>query len=115
MARLEPLLLDQDWLQQLGIVWVRANDEGSGGEGHDVSASIDFVWETIATKNQRAQHREAAVLNRLSGAQVRPILIQTKIRICLPLVFSSTKVALLIYYGILQNPFQHFPSPITFC
>lgn len=99
MARLEPLLLDQDWLQRLGVAWVRANDEESGGDGHDDGASIDFVWETIATKNQRSQHRKAAVLNRLSGAQVPPTvphktnpkpISASAFHLILSLVFNST-------------------------
>lgn len=70
MARLEPLLLGED----LGhtrqrVEWSRApgGDGGSAGGGD----RIDFVWETTVLKQQLKEHRNATILNRLSGAQVR--------------------------------------------
>ena len=72
VARLDPLLLHGDWERGKGVAWVRADDKVSGAEDcDDAATSIDFVWETVATKHQRAQHRKAVVLNRLSGAQVQ--------------------------------------------
>lgn len=122
VARLEPLLLDQDWSQRMRIAWFRANDEGSGGEGHDDGASIDFVWETIATKNQRAQHRRAAVLNRLSGAQVLQSPNQTfhekqkKQFTYLPSMqpFNLSLVLQKSHYGILGNPWTDRLGVSTF-
>lgn len=64
VARLEPLLLDQGGRNQRPTIWLRSLDSGDDG------ARIDFVWETTVTKQQQQRHRDARVLNRLSGAQV---------------------------------------------
>lgn len=68
VARLEPLLLGRHWGERHRLTWWRALNGDSGGAVN--SASIDFVWETTVSKQQRVEHRNARVLNRLSGAQV---------------------------------------------
>lgn len=74
VARLEPLLLNRTRGDGRTAIWRRALSSG-GGSGNSpatsCSAQLDFVWETTATKEQRQQHRNARVLNRLNGAQVR--------------------------------------------
>lgn len=61
VARLEPLLLAREWSGGRAT-WSPAIMSGS--------SVIDFVWETTVTKARREQHRNARVLNRLSGSQV---------------------------------------------
>ncbi|CAM9903066.1 unnamed protein product [Ectocarpus sp. 6 AP-2014] len=64
VARLEPLLLGQGGRNQRPTIWSRSLDSGDDG------VRVDFVWETTVTKQQQRRHRDARVLNRLSGAQV---------------------------------------------
>ena len=72
VARIEPLLLNRDQGSRREAIWSRAGGSGAGGgRGDPGSPRLDFVWETTVTKEQRQQHRNARVLNRLSGAQVR--------------------------------------------
>lgn len=66
IARLEPLLVQGDWESRRRIKWSRA----SAGDAGCAGARIDFVWETTVSKRQHREHRNARVLNRLSGAQV---------------------------------------------
>lgn len=68
VARFEPLLLGREWGGGHAI-WSPPTSSASG-QG---ASAIDFVWETTVTKCQRQQHRSARVLNRLVGAQVRPL------------------------------------------
>lgn len=71
-ARLEPLLLNHDQGDPRKMIWRPALSNGdSNGKSPATSATLDFVWETTVTKEQHLQHRNARVLNRLSGAQVR--------------------------------------------
>lgn len=76
VARLEPLLLIHDRGNRRQAVWRRApgSDKGGGNSSPAAATSsgqLDFVWETTVTKDQHQQHRNARVLNRLSGSQVR--------------------------------------------
>lgn len=69
VARLEPLLLAGDW-RHMGqrVEWSRVpGRDGGSAAGGD---RIDFVWETTVLKQQLMEHRNATILNRLSGAQV---------------------------------------------
>lgn len=70
VARLEPLLLTGG-SRHMGqrVEWSRAPGV-DGGSAADCNR-IDFVWETTVLKQQLKEHRNATVLNRLSGAQVR--------------------------------------------
>ncbi|CAN0326658.1 unnamed protein product, partial [Hapterophycus canaliculatus] len=73
VARLEPLLLDQDEGKVWQARWSRAvdNDGEDGDSGSHLNGGrIDFVWETTVKKEEVRRHRNARVLNRLSGAQV---------------------------------------------
>lgn len=73
MARLEPLLLGREWRnrgQRVEWLWATGGG-GNGGGGSVAGPRIDFVWETTVAKQRRKDHRNATVLNRLSGAQVR--------------------------------------------
>lgn len=78
VARLEPLLLDHDHRRGNGrlVTWTRARKSGgdAGGNNNDLGARLDFVWETTVSKLRHKQHRNARVLNRLSGAQVCLVL-----------------------------------------
>lgn len=91
VARLEPLLLDQDEGGRWQPKWSRAVDDG-GDDGSGANGGrIDFVWETTVRKEEVRRHRNARVLNRLSGAQVRRVgqaLSFTKY--CLHYEFSMT-------------------------
>lgn len=64
IARLEPLLLGDQWAGKK-VTWSPAETDGGSTGG------TDFVWETTVRKKDREAHRKARVLNRLSGAQVR--------------------------------------------
>lgn len=73
VARLEPLLLDHKdrGNRRRQATWSRAlNSGGDGGSNSTAGARLDFVWETTVSKLRHQQHRNARVLNRLSGAQV---------------------------------------------
>lgn len=78
VARLEPLLLDLDHHPgSCGpATWMRASESGGDGGGNNNAsgARLDFVWETTVSKLRHKQHRNARVLNRLSGAQVCLVL-----------------------------------------
>lgn len=73
VARLEPLLLGQGGRNQRPTTWSRSLDSSDDG------ARIDFVWETTVTKQHQQRHRDARVLNRLSGAQVGLLLYSSRI------------------------------------
>lgn len=66
IARLEPLLLGDNWGGKRAT-WSPAKNDG----GITAGGSIDLVWETTVSKKDREEHRKGRVLNRLSGAQVR--------------------------------------------
>ncbi|CAM9493544.1 unnamed protein product [Scytosiphon promiscuus] len=70
VARLEPLLLDQDEGDPSQAKWTRAVDDHGDDEKSPTGGRIDFVWETTVMKHQVQRHRKSRVLNRLSGAQV---------------------------------------------
>lgn len=110
MARLEPLLLENQKWAKARLSWSRANIQPDKcAEGARETRPIDFVYETSVTKELREEHQKARVLNRLCGAQVRFKKENTLVTGC-PTCDVGDEVMFVLLRLMAFHLFEHFTA-----